>query len=193
MSLPLLLGFTLLGLALADSTGVIRGRVLIPHTANHSSTTLILHTALGEQIKTFVDSDGSFVYYDVPPGIHLLQPFHLHFIFPEIRLDVNRRGVLARATLSHNRNMVLQTPLVLRPGAEASYFEKRKPFDVWGFLKSPYGLMIIVSVFAIVVFPRLKMDPEDYKEMQRELRQGAAADAGAGGQRQQAQARLRDR
>ncbi len=78
---------------------------------------------------------------------------------------------------------------------EAQYFEKRKPFDLWSLVKSPYGIMIVVSLFAIVVFPRLKMDPEDYKEMQDQMRVGAAPGEGQAaptGQRQQA-ARLRDR
>ncbi len=47
--------------------------------------------------------------------------------------------------------------------SDSSSLQKRKPFDIWSFVKSPYGIMIVFSVFAIVVFPRLKMDPEDYK------------------------------
>ncbi|EFJ47265.1 hypothetical protein VOLCADRAFT_121012 [Volvox carteri f. nagariensis] len=186
---------TLLGLVCADPSGVIRGKIIIPSTMNHSSTVLTLHTAHGDLIRTFVGRDGSFVLSDVPSGVHLLQPFHLLLIFPEIRVEINRKGTLVRASLSHNRHLVLHSPLVIRPAGEAQYYEKRKPFDVWSFVKSPYGIMIVISVFAIVVFPRMKMDPEDYKELQEQMRGASNGQAEGGqvaGQRQQA-ARLRDR
>jgi ER membrane protein complex subunit 7 len=51
----------------------------------------------------------------------------------------------------------LPLPLVLRPAGEMSYFEKRKPVDLWAFIKSPYGLMIAFSLFIIVVMPQLKV------------------------------------
>lgn len=35
--------------------------------------------------------------------------------------------------------------------------QKRKPVDVWSLIKSPYGIMIVISVFFIVVMPRLKV------------------------------------
>lgn len=85
---------------------------------------------------------------------------------------------------------MLNLPLTLRPAMEAAYYEKRKPFDAWSFIKSPYGIMIVFSLFAIVVFPRLKMDPEDYKEMQDAMKvqggPGAGGAAGAIGGGQQA-------
>ncbi|KAG2491921.1 hypothetical protein HYH03_009656 [Edaphochlamys debaryana] len=184
-----------LGLASADEPFEVAGRVIIPPTYSHATTELILRTQSGEEIRSYVDSDGSFAFRDLPPGIHTLQPFHLKLVYPEFRLEISRKGTLTRASLSHNRQMVLQAPLVLRPAMEAAYYEKRKPFDLWGFVKSPYGLMIMFSLFAIIVFPRMKMDPEDYKEMQEAMRvQGSGAEASGGGQqRAQPQARLRDR
>lgn len=38
------------------------------------------------------------------------------------------------------------------------FLQKRKPVDVWSFVKSPYGLMIVFSIFAIFVFPRVRFD-----------------------------------
>lgn len=37
--------------------------------------------------------------------------------------------------------------------------QKRKPLDVWSFVKSPYGLMIVFSLFIIVVMPRVRAVP----------------------------------
>ncbi|KAG2434715.1 hypothetical protein HXX76_007605 [Chlamydomonas incerta] len=171
----------LLGLVSGHESGVIRGRVFVPANINHSTTTIILHTSTGEELRTFVNAEGAFAFHDVPSGVHLLQPFNLHLVYPEVRLEVNRKGVVSRAALSHNRNMVLNIPLALRPAMEAGYYEKRKPFDVWSFIKSPYGLMIVFSLFAIIVFPRLKMDPEDYKEMQETMKVGGGPGGAAGG------------
>lgn len=39
----------------------------------------------------------------------------------------------------------------------AQYYEARRPVDVIGFLKTPYGLMIGFSVFAMVVMPMMKV------------------------------------
>lgn len=48
----------------------------------------MLHTATGESRRTFVDSDGTFALYDVPPGAHMLQPFLPSLIYPEVRVPV---------------------------------------------------------------------------------------------------------
>lgn len=39
--------------------------------------------------------------------------------------------------------------------------QKRKPVDVMSFVKSPYGLMIVFSLFIIVVLPKLKVSGGD--------------------------------
>ena len=56
------------------------------------------------------------------------------------------------------------------------------------FIKSPYGIMICVMVFGLFVFPRLKVDPEEYREFQDSLRGGQ----GQEGQQQGQAARVRD-
>lgn len=181
-----------LGCASAEQPGVIRGRLLAPASVSLSGAVIALHTANGESRRTFVDSDGTFVLHDVPPGTHMLQPFLLALMYPEVRLEVNRKQVLVRASLTHNRQVTLHSPLLLRPAGEAQYYEKRKPIDIWGVAKSPYGLMILFSIFAIFVFPRMKVDAEEYREMQAALKPGetAAAEPPA---RQQGGNRIRDR
>jgi hypothetical protein len=54
-------------------------------SASLSSAAMILHTATGESRRTYVDSDGSFAFYDVPAGVHMLHPFHMTLIYPEVR------------------------------------------------------------------------------------------------------------
>jgi hypothetical protein len=66
----------------------------------------------------------------------------------------------------------------------------RKPLDVWGMIKSPYGLMLGFMLFGIFVFPMLKVDPEEYQEAMRELRSATGVGQQQSGQQQQ---RIRDR
>lgn len=39
--------------------------------------------------------------------------------------------------------------------------QKRKPVDVWGFVKTPYGLMMIFGLFVVFVVPKLKVGSGD--------------------------------
>lgn len=48
------------------------------------------------------------------------------------------------------------------------FFDRKQPFNVMGFLKTPYGMMIGFLVFSLVVLPMLKVDPEEYKAMVEE-------------------------
>ena len=68
------------------------------------------------------------------------------------------------------------------------FLQLRKPLDVWSFIKSPYGLMIGFMLFGIVVFPMLKVDPEEYQEAMASIRGQDAPEQG-----QQQQQRIRDR
>ncbi|DBA79537.1 TPA: hypothetical protein ACH3X1_008239 [Trebouxia sp. C0004] len=54
---------------------------------------------------------------------------------------------------------------MIRPLAKAEYYEKHPPFNLQGIIMSPYGLMIGFAIFAIVVMPMLKVDPNEYKEL----------------------------
>ncbi|KAJ9506158.1 hypothetical protein QJQ45_002435 [Haematococcus lacustris] len=136
-----------------------------------AATLVKLFTADGQELQSFVQSDGSFEFEQVPPGSHLLQPFHISYFYPEVKVDVSPKAGLVRATqLGQPKPMPLPTPLQLRPLGELQYYEKRKPVDVWSIVKSPYGLMIVFSLFFIFVMPMLKVDPEEMKEAQAAMR-----------------------
>ncbi|KAJ9506165.1 hypothetical protein QJQ45_002451 [Haematococcus lacustris] len=196
-------------------------------TSAPAATLVKLFTAGGQELQSFVQSDGSFEFEQVPPGSHLLQPFHISYFYPEVKVDVSPKAGLVRATqlgqpkpmkrkpvdvwsivkspyglmivfslffifvmpmlkvkvdvspkaglmratqLGQPKPMPLPTPLQLRPLGELQYYEKRKPVDVWSIVKSPYGLMIVFSLFFIFVMPMLKVDPEEMKEAQAAMR-----------------------
>jgi hypothetical protein len=144
---------------------VLEGHIMLPSSGFRAAdATLLLFTSIGEKMTTYCDSAGNFAFYNIPKGSHVVQVHILGLLFPEVQVDVNNRGDIVRAAYNANKAMTLPYPLALRPMAEAQYLEKRKPVDVWSFIKSPYGIMICVSLGAIVFFPMMKVDPEEYKE-----------------------------
>lgn len=76
--------------------------------------------------------------------------------------------------------------LELAPIAVQQYYEKRAPVDIIGYIKTPYGMMIAFSVAMMFVLPMMKVDPEEYQQMQAQLRGGGGGSAGGSGAQQQA-------
>eukprot|EP00798_Chlamydomonas_sp_ICE-L_P009918 gene9918-7787_t len=139
---------------------------------------VVLHTSEGEEKRAFCDSDGSFEFSGVTPGSHMAQAHLIGHYFPEVRLDVSPKAGLVRASFLPPNDKQLGTlnasPLVLHSLGELQYFEKRKPIDIVSILKSPYGIMIAISLFAIIIFPKMKVDPEEYKEFQQTIHGGGS-------------------
>lgn len=151
-------------------TEIVRGRVVVsdlPERARNAD--VYIYTNNGERLHSHCDSDGWFTFYQVPAGSHMLATDILGYVFPEVRIDMSSRHGLIKASYLFNKQQTLPNPLILVPAGAAQYYEKRKPFDVWAFIKSPYGIMICISIFAIFVFPKMKVDPEEYKQLQAEL------------------------
>jgi hypothetical protein len=48
------------------------------------------------------------------------------------------------------------------------FMQRRQPFNIVGWLKTPYGIIAGVMLFSVVVMPRLKVDPEEYQQMLEE-------------------------
>lgn len=69
--------------------------------------------------------------------------------------------------------------------------QKRQGFNLWAFLKTPYGMMAAFMLFSIFIMPRLKIDPEEYKEMmgQRDGGDDAPPAIAAAGAQQQGRRR----
>jgi ER membrane protein complex subunit 7 len=72
-------------------------------------------------------------------------------------------------------------PLRIAPLTQMQYFEQKKPFSLWAWLKTPYGLMIGFMVFSLVVMPMLKVDPEEYAQMLEEKKKLTESFTGRGG------------
>jgi hypothetical protein len=149
--------------------------------------------------RSFADRDGWFAFADVPllPSAakktaadadkttkttdFLLSVAHPDYLYPDVALQVTSKGV-TKAMFAQNRAPIPATPyLVVPPVSALSYFEQRKPLDVWGMVKSPYGLMVVFMLFSIFVMPMLKVDPEEYAEAMAAFRGDGGGQEGGGG------------
>lgn len=157
--------------AAEGSSQTIEGKVLWPDDVTKAAKIkLVMNMEHGHKIFAWPRADGAFTFHGVPEGVHLLDVNAIGLLYPQIRLDVN--GVYpggALASLAIEPSKILPPPLILQPLGPAEYFEKHEPFNVISFLKTPYGLMAAFGIFAIVVLPRMKLDPEELKEATESL------------------------
>lgn len=154
---------------------VVQGKVILPDkTLPDYMVELILNTEQGQELKAFCDLGGSFLLQAVPPGNHLLNVYGVGYQFAEVNLEVNDRVGLVRAVYVYNKQALSGSSLTIRPVGVVSYLEKRAPVDVLALLKSPMGLITMFILFAVVVLPRLKIDPEELREYQEQMGGGPA-------------------
>ncbi|GAX82507.1 hypothetical protein CEUSTIGMA_g9934.t1 [Chlamydomonas eustigma] len=176
----------------STSASTVSGVVVTPNGKGAVHAVVHLFASDGQYITAYCDNDGSFTLRGVPAGSHLLQAHLMGYYFPEVRVDTLAKGMVSAFFVIPNTKQVqpLQEPLLIRPIGELQYFEKRSPVDIWSFVKSPMGIIIIFSVVVMFILPNMKVDPEDYKEMQQQLRGGEVPSSAESSGRQQQPARI---
>ncbi len=132
------------------------------------ATLLALRDAAGGRRAELARADGGFAFRAVPPGAHFLEVDALGLTFPSLRVDVAADGAVAARAPDLPGAPPAAYPLRVGPLAQLPYFERRGGFSILGFLKTPYGMMMGFAVFALVVMPMLKVDPEEYAAMKAE-------------------------
>ena len=86
-----------------------------------------------------------------------------------MQVKILKHGSVVKASVSDiSGNPSIEYPLKLPPVKPIEYFEKRQGFNIWRWLKTPYGIMIAVGVGSMVLLPMLKIDPEEYQQMVKE-------------------------
>jgi hypothetical protein len=142
-------------------------------------------------------SDGTFFFPSLPAGSHLLTVDAPGLAYPPLWVWVREAGAdgagggdegaggggggspaaltVEAAAADAPTRLLPTSPLVVRPAARASPFDERARFDPVAFLKTPYGLMVLFVAFAVLVLPRLRIDPEEYEELMAEAREQRAA------------------
>lgn len=181
MMLHVLILVSMARLAAAAGGISIRGRVVVQDPLSLAALPLDTHAILfgsnadntHRRRKAFVDlASGSFRFDDVMDGVYVLNVEATPFVFSAVKVTVDR-GALKEALASDMGDAPL--PLDLDEGIRMvplgrhSFFEQRGKFSLWAFVKTPYGAMIFFALFSLVVMPYLKVDPEEYRQMKRDI------------------------
>mmetsp|Transcript_15680 Transcript_15680/g.19119 ORF Transcript_15680/g.19119 Transcript_15680/m.19119 type:complete len:262 (-) Transcript_15680:121-906(-) len=181
--------------------GTIQGKLQLPESMQRlpplNSVLVTLND--GEYSTYSKSSDGSFTFYNVKPGVHVLdvQSHTYHFSQIKIQLlppaeDSSANANASKTTKSKSMSMtkvikmepncieyyypgatkyVTQHPLILTAHATYAYFESRPKFSPFAIFKNPMVLMMVVSVGFMVLMPYMmnNLDPEQKEQMKKNM------------------------
>ena len=143
----------------AESTAsglyTIEGQVRLPRAGSKFLNARILLNG-GESVG-LIRADGSFQMSHIAAGrSYTLDVAMPEYQFPTVRVDIsNKTGQKGKmkASIASSKAKVAY-PLVLRPTVKTEYFQKREPVNIFGMLKSPMVIMMLVTVVMVVVMVR---------------------------------------
>jgi hypothetical protein len=156
------------------TTTTLEGRLEFPDKTpfNITNTRISLNN---EEYHTYSRMDGSFVIYDVPPGIHQLDIHSTNYHFAQVKIQLLEDSMEQPKCLEYaypgSTKQVTKYPLVLYPYATYQYFEAKKGFNLFSMLKNPMVLMMLFSVVLMVAMPRMMegLDPEEKAKMREQM------------------------
>ena len=112
--------------------------------------------------------DGKFLLDNVPIGTYQLDVYHELLEFDQYRIDVSARD--AKVTVQNSRNEKQPELLVILPIGVAVYYAQRDSFNFLALIMNPMGIMAIVGLFMILIFPRIigNMDPAELEALKKQ-------------------------
>ncbi|KRY41810.1 ER membrane protein complex subunit 7 [Trichinella spiralis] len=121
-----------------------------------------------------IRSDGTFVVHCVPSGSYVVEVANADVIFEPYRVEINARGKIRARKLNYVQPAIVYAvpyPLKFAANSTVRYFRPREQWRIADFLLNPMVLMMLMSLFIIVVFPKLNSvtDPEIQREMQQTM------------------------
>jgi hypothetical protein len=94
-----------------------------------------------DEYTTYSRLDGSFVIYNLKPGIHQLDIHSATYHFGQVKIQLLEDAIDSPKCLEYAypgaMKLSIKYPLVLHPHATYQYFEQRRGFSVFSLLKNP--------------------------------------------------------
>jgi hypothetical protein len=155
------------------TTTIIEGRLVAADTLPYNTTTRI--TLNNDEYTTYSRVDGSFSIYNVKPGVHQLDIHSTTHHFGQIKIQLLPESMDQPKCLEYAYpgapKAMIPYPLVLTAHATYQYFEKRAGLSIFGLLKNPMVLMMIVSAGLMFLMPRMMegLDPEEKAKMRKQM------------------------
>eukprot|EP00591_Stephanopyxis_turris_P007465 CAMPEP_0195511760 /NCGR_PEP_ID=MMETSP0794_2-20130614/3972_1 /TAXON_ID=515487 /ORGANISM="Stephanopyxis turris, Strain CCMP 815" /LENGTH=229 /DNA_ID=CAMNT_0040639417 /DNA_START=95 /DNA_END=784 /DNA_ORIENTATION=+ len=156
-------------------TTTIRGKLRLPNDTPVNTTRVTLNN---NEYTTYTQSDGSFAFYNVPPGVHLLDVQSLTHLFSHVKIQLLESAMTAgegpkciEYAYPGAPKQAIPHPLLLTAHAKYQYFEPRQGFSILSILKNPMLLMMLVSGVLMFMMPKMmeNLDPEQKEQMQKQM------------------------
>ena len=154
-------------------TTTLEGQLQYANKTPFNVTTRI--TLNNAEYTTYSRADGSFVIYNVPPGIHQLDIHSNIYHFGQIKIQLLEESMDTPKCLEYAypgaSKQPAKYPLVLYPHATYQYFEPRRGFSLFGLFKNPMVLMMLFSVGLMVMMPKMMegLDPKEKARMKQQM------------------------
>ena len=137
----------LLASAASVPTATIRGRLRLPNPGEHLNRTRV---TLNDDLGTYTQDDGSFVFHRVPPGVHLLDVQSRTYHFSQVKVQLLEGAMGSPKCIEYYypgaAKQAVPHPLDMVAHAEYQYYEPRQGFSVMGIFKNPMLLMVRTDV-----------------------------------------------
>jgi hypothetical protein len=159
-------------LAFATPKTTINGQLLLPDETPVNATKIVLNSG---EFLTYSRVDGTFSFYGVAPGIHLLDVHsHVHH-FSQVKIQLLEDQMDSPTCIEYYypgaTKASITHPLVMKARARYEYFEPKGSFNPMSLLKNPMMLMMIVSFGMMFLMPKMmeNLEPEERERMQKQM------------------------
>jgi len=157
--------------------GTIYGRIALPETMQKlpplNSTLITLNN--GEYKTYSTAQDGSFSFYNIPAGVHVLDVQSHIYHFSQIKIQLlpenNMEPNCIEYVYAGSTKYAIPHPLILNAHATYEYFESRPTFSPFWIFKNPMILMMIVSGGFMLLMPYMmnNLDDEQKEQMKKQM------------------------
>jgi ER membrane protein complex subunit 7 len=148
-------GLLLLVDAASAEAGVIQGKLQYPDKRPFAEMTRI--SLNHDEQHTYSLSDGSFTFFNVGPGIHVVDVYNHAYHFAQIKCqfleeEMDRPTCIEYIYQGANK-LPASHPLAITALASIEYFEAKRGFSVMSIVKNPMILMMLFSVVMMYFMP----------------------------------------
>lgn len=119
--------------------------------------------------------DGSFIFRNIPPGVHILDVQSTTHHFGQVKIQLLEENDMQPKCVEYAypgaAKKPLEHPVVMTAYATLEYFEKRPAFSVFSILKNPMFLMMAFSAGMMFLMPKMMegLDPEEKARMKEQM------------------------
>ncbi|CAG9322852.1 unnamed protein product [Blepharisma stoltei] len=160
----------LLFLISAVSAATLNGDIVSPRDPNEKryweqrkTTKVILDN--GEKFA-YPDANGHFKFFGVEDGTHIVEVYDAMYHFNPVLVEVSGSIITAQDGVpTALRQERVPYPLRFTAERRIHYFETREGFSIASIFLNPMVLIAVVMIGLTFCMPKMKLDPEQMKEM----------------------------